>query len=75
MNCTPQLGVPGLWSERLPHFRLGFTPSSGDEIQSEYIVPRTNAFAALEAMRELAEPIRPLLQVSEIRTTPPTRCG
>ncbi len=68
VNCTPQLGVPGLWSERLPHFRLGFTPSAGDEIQSEYLVPRQHAVAALQAVRSLADTMRPLLQVSEIRT-------
>ena len=36
-------GTPGPWSERLPHFRLGHTPSNGDEIQSEYLAaaPRT----------------------------------
>ena len=43
---TPQLGDPGLWSDRLPHFRMGFTPSNGDEIQSEYLLPRANAVAA-----------------------------
>ena len=39
-NCTPQLGRPGPWSDRLPHFRMGFTPSSGEELQSEYLFPR-----------------------------------
>ena len=39
-NCTPQLGVAGLWSERIPHFKMGFTPSSGDELQSELFVAR-----------------------------------
>ncbi|WP_233517632.1 D-arabinono-1,4-lactone oxidase [Geodermatophilus marinus] len=65
--CTPQLGVPGPWSDRLPHFRTGFTPSAGDELQSEYLVPRRHAAAALEAVRPLAPRIRPLLQVCEIR--------
>ena len=68
INCTPQLGIPGRWSERLPHFRMGFTPSAGDEIQSEYLLPRGHAIAAISALRGLAETIRPLLQVSEIRT-------
>jgi xylitol oxidase len=67
-NCTPQLGVPGLWSERLPHFRMGFTPSSGNEIQSEYLVPRRHAVAAIQAVRALRDTIGPLVQVSEIRT-------
>jgi xylitol oxidase len=68
VNCSPQLGVPGRWFERLPHFRMGFTPSSGEEIQSEYLVPRGHAVAAIEAVRGLADRIRPLVQVSELRT-------
>ncbi|MEV7973284.1 FAD-binding protein [Cellulomonas sp. NPDC089187] len=68
VNCTEQLGVPGPWHERLPHFRLAFTPSNGDELQSEYLVPRTQAVAAIEAMRALAPSAAPLLQVAEIRT-------
>ncbi|MHB8595746.1 MAG: D-arabinono-1,4-lactone oxidase [Ktedonobacteraceae bacterium] len=65
--CTPQLGRPGLWSDRLPHFRMGDTPSSGAEIQSEYLLPRRHAIAAIQAVRALAAGIRPLLLVSEIR--------
>ncbi len=68
VNCTPQLGLPGPWFDRLPHFRMGFTPSSGAELQSEYIVPRAHAVQAIEAVRGLADEIRPLTQVSEIRT-------
>jgi alditol oxidase len=65
--CTPQLGWPGLWSDRLPHFRMGYTPSSGEEIQSEYLFPRRHAMGAIEAVRALADRMRPILQVSEIR--------
>jgi xylitol oxidase len=68
VNCTPQLGRPGRWSDRLPHFRMGFMPSAGDELQSEFLVPREHAVAAIRAMRELGDRIRPVLQVSEIRT-------
>jgi len=68
VNCTPQLGAPGPWSERLPHFRMGFTPSNGEEIQSEYLLARRHAVAAIQAVRGLAGTIRPLLQVSELRT-------
>jgi xylitol oxidase len=68
VNCTPQLGVPGPWWDRLPHFRMGFTPSVGEEIQSEYHLPRHHAAAAIEALRGLAATLRPVLQVSEIRT-------
>jgi alditol oxidase len=68
VNCTAQLGVPGPWFDRLPHFRIGFVPSAGDEIQSEYFVSRTHAPAALRVLVGLVEQIRPVLHVSEIRT-------
>lgn len=67
-NCTEQRGIPGPWFERLPHFRMEFTPSSGEELQSEYLVPRQNALAALQAISGLRSQIAPLLQISEIRT-------
>jgi xylitol oxidase len=66
--CTPQLRLPGAWYERLPHFRPEFTPSAGDELQSEYLLARGNATAAIAAVRALRDEIRPLLHVSEIRT-------
>jgi alditol oxidase len=68
VNCSPQLGVPGPWAERLPHFRMGFTPSNGEEIQSEYQVPRRHAEGAIRAVHGLAGTLAPVLQVSEIRT-------
>ncbi len=68
VNCTPQLGVAGPWADRLPHFRMGFTPSAGEELQSEYIVHRSDAVAAIEAVRGVAAAVRPVIQVSEIRT-------
>ncbi len=66
-NCTAQLGAPGPWSERLPHFRSGFTPSSGEEIQSEWFVAREDAMRALDALRPLAARIREVLQIAELR--------
>lgn len=68
VNCTPQLGVAGPWWDRLPHFRMGFTPSSGAEIQSEYHVARSDGSAAIAALRRLSAELAPLTQVSEIRT-------
>ena len=68
VNCTAQLGEPGPWHDRLPHFRMDFTPSNGDELQSEYLVPRAHAVDALQAMRALSSRIAPLLQVTEVRT-------
>jgi xylitol oxidase len=66
--ATAQLGVPGPWHERLPHFRLDFAPSAGEELQSEYVLDRGDAPAAATRLRALATDIRPLLHVSEIRT-------
>ncbi len=68
VHATRQLGVPGAWSDRLPHFRMEFTPSAGEEIQSEYLVPREHAVAAIEAVRALGDALRPALQIAEIRT-------
>lgn len=67
-NCTEQLGAPGPWSERLAHFRMAFTPSSGEELQSEFFVRRADAVAAIAELRALSDRITPLLLVSEIRT-------
>ena len=67
-NCTEQMGVPGPWHERLPHFKMNFTPSSGKELQAEYFVPRHHAIEAILAVDRLHEQISPLLQISEIRS-------
>jgi xylitol oxidase len=67
-NCTEQMGVPGPWYERLPHFRMGFTPSAGKELQSEYFVPRQHAVEAILAIQKLHKQISPHLMISEIRT-------
>jgi xylitol oxidase len=66
--CTRQLGVAGPWHERLPHFRPDFTPSSGVELQTEYLVPRHHAVAALQAVDEVRDLVAPVLQISEIRS-------
>ncbi len=67
-GVTEQGGVPGPWSERLPHFRSAFTPSTGAEIQSEYLVPASSAVAALQALRPLQGLLAPILIAAEIRT-------
>lgn len=67
-SVTEQRGIPGPWIDRLPHFRLEFTPSHGDELQTEYLVPRRHAVDAIQAVRSLADRIVPLLLVSELRT-------
>ena len=66
-NCTEQMGVPGPWHERLPHFRMNFTPSSGKELQSEYFLPFSNAFAALKAINSMGDKWIQDLFISEIR--------
>jgi xylitol oxidase len=66
-NCTEQLGVPGPWYERLPHFRMGFTPSAGDELQAEYFVPRKHAVEAILAVERIRDQISPHLLITEIR--------
>jgi alditol oxidase len=67
-NCTEQMGVPGPWYDRLPHFRMGFTPSAGKELQSEYLLPRRNAIDAILAVERLRDEVSPHLLISEIRT-------
>ena len=67
-HCTEQLGVPGPWHERLPHFRPEFIPSSGDELQSEYLLPRAAAIDALRALEQISGRLAPVTHVSEIRT-------
>lgn len=67
-DCTAQLGQPGPWHERLPHFRMAFTPSNGAEIQAEYFLPREEAPRAIAALRRHGERLAPVLMISEIRT-------
>src|SRR5690606_20990115 len=67
-SCTEQLGVPGPSADRLPHFRLGYAPSSGNELQSEFFVDRKHGAAALAAVASLAAELAPVIQISEIRT-------
>ncbi|GAA3761548.1 xylitol oxidase [Spinactinospora alkalitolerans] len=67
-NTTDQMGAAGPWDERLPHFRAGFLPSAGAELQSEYFVARADAAQAVKALREIGPEVSPVLQVSEIRT-------
>lgn len=68
INCTDQMGVPGAWHERLPHFKMNFTPSSGKELQAEYFVPFSNAVAALKAINNLGDKWIQDLFISEVRT-------
>ncbi|HEY4048932.1 MAG TPA: D-arabinono-1,4-lactone oxidase [Acidobacteriaceae bacterium] len=67
-NCTDQMGIPGPWYDRLPHFRINFTPSSGAELQTEYFVPRSHAYEAILAVEQLRDRITPHLFITELRT-------
>ena len=66
-TCTQQLGVPGPWFERLPHFRPEFTPSAGDELQSEYLLPHQHAVPALHALNQISDRLAPVLRICEFR--------
>src|SRR5271169_1264430 len=66
-NCTEQMGVLGPWYERLPHFRMGFTPSAGKELQTEFFVPRRHAVEAILAVERLRDQVTPSLLITEIR--------
>jgi xylitol oxidase len=65
---TDQQGIPGPWYERMPHFKMNFTPSSGQEIQTEYFVPRSQGYKAILAVEELRDKITPHLFITELRT-------
>ncbi|SPF05714.1 D-arabinono-1,4-lactone oxidase [Streptomyces sp. MA5143a] len=65
---TEQLDVPGPWCERLPHFRPELTPGAGEELQSEYYLPRAAAPAAIAALRALGQRLAPALHIAEVRT-------
>ncbi len=67
-HATEQGGTPGPWHTRLPHFRMEFTPSAGEELQSEYFVARERAVEALQALRAMQDEICPLLLVGEVRS-------
>lgn len=67
-NVTQQMGVPGPWYERLPHFRPGTIPWHGNETQTEYFVPREQGLDAFLAVEKLGDLISPQLWISEIRT-------
>ncbi len=66
-TCTQQLGVPGPWFERLPHFRPEFTPSAGDELQSEYLLPAEYAVPALHALNQIRDRLAAVVLICEFR--------
>jgi alditol oxidase len=67
-NCTEQMGIPGPWYERMPHFKMNFTPSNGAELQTEYFVPRSRGYEAIRAVETLSAKIGPHLFITELRS-------
>ena len=67
-HATEQLGRPGPWYTRLPHFRPEAIPSSGAESQSEWLVARTDVAAALAALDRIRDRITPVVQIAEVRS-------
>jgi xylitol oxidase len=47
---------------------MGFTPSSGKELQSEFFVPREMVLDAILAWEKKREQTHPQLMITEIRT-------
>lgn len=67
-GTTGQMGLFGPSYDRLPHARIGALPAVGYEFQSEYFVARTDAPAAMRAIRAIQPALHPALVVSEVRT-------
>jgi xylitol oxidase len=65
---TEQLGVPGPWHLRLPHFRIDANPSAGNELQSEFFVPSERAAEAFAAVEKISQNFGEKLLVTEIRS-------
>ncbi len=65
---TEQLGVPGPWHLRLPHFRIDANPSAGNELQSEFFVPSERAAEAFAAVEKISHNFGEKLLVTEIRS-------
>ncbi|MGI4757272.1 MAG: D-arabinono-1,4-lactone oxidase [Janthinobacterium lividum] len=66
--CTEQMGSIGPWYLRMPHFKMEFTPSNGEELQTEYFVDRKDGYRAMRAVEKLRDSITPHLFITEIRT-------
>ena len=67
-NCTEQMGVPGKWLNRLPHFKLGSSPASGDEVQTEYLVDREYVQNYIKELSNIGDEIAKRVYATEIRT-------
>lgn len=67
-KLSPQMGIPGLWYDRMPHFEIDTNPVGGNELQTEYFVDRRHAPAALEVVAGLGKRLAGVLKISEVRT-------
>lgn len=69
--CTDQLGAPGAWCDRLPHFKVEGIGDTGSEMQAEYMISREHAVSAIRALKELSEMVRPYIFAAEVRSVAP----
>ncbi len=67
-TCTEQMGAPGKWLYRLPHFKLDSSPASGDEVQTEYLVDRKYVKEYIEELSLIGDEIADKVYATEIRT-------
>lgn len=67
-SCTEQMGIVGPWNERLPHFRMDHSPSSGNELQTEYFVARKDALAVARIITSFQPQFAHFLRIAEVRT-------
>lgn len=71
-RCTPQCGVSHSANYSLPHFLGEETPSSGNEIQTEFFVPRSKTQEAMQALLNNGHIFTDdIIHVSEVRTIAP----
>jgi xylitol oxidase len=68
MERLNPFGMPGPWSERLPYFRPDVAPGPAGHLQSEYMVPRSQATAAMAQLRAIGDRIDRHLWATEIRS-------
>ena len=65
LHCTPQLGEPGPWCDRLPRFLLEVQPEHWCRNQSEYLLDRRHSAGAIEALRNVGPEIAQVAQSCE----------
>ena len=69
--CTEQLGIPGPWYERLPHFVWTSPPAAARSCRPNISCPANTATKPSAPSRQLRDRITPHLFVTELRTIAP----